>query len=548
MKSFLNSFLYFKEYYNYVIIYVPYKHTILRFSKDIWKKIKAGKIKSDFLFKKKILVNKDYESHFLTHYKTKINEKKPELKILYLILTDYCNLRCPYCFVEENYLEQKRDFMDWNFAKKIIDYFLKNANEKERQIIFYGGEPTLNLKILKKSIEYIRKKSKEIKLTINTNGTHYEKGFSNFLLKNNIQVSISIDGFSEINDRTRIDIDKKGISSKLFKNIADYIKDGVNVSLSITINSFNIDYLPVISKFVVNKFKGVKAVGFNIPLEHKNGNNLMVNSRKVSILLYQSFRILRNNKIYEDRIMRRLKKIVQEKVYFQDCGACGNQLVAHPQGIVGPCHGFLGSKKFFTRFEGFDFKNSKIIKEWNKISPINKEYCSSIKCPFILICGNSCPYYSDITKGSINEIDERMYDFLEIMIQNIAKDIYLKKPKFLMIKEKLLKEIGTTKLLEHLIEIKKKYGLKVIILTEEKNINLNNFIDKKVSFEKGIDFLKQNKPEDFVYITDDYKNSRQFLDLGIRDLIVVKLKKESIEEIGNGWIKDLFEDYFKMSS
>lgn len=466
MRYILNPFIFIREYYNFILAYVPYKHKFFKFSKEEWEKIKKNKT-NKFLIENRIFVEPSYKNKFIKKYSNIITKSQLKLGLMYMIITDYCNFKCPYCFIESNYPDNKRNKMTWDVAKKSIDYFLNNIEVKEPKIIFYGGEPTLNKEVLIKSIERIRSNSKKIYIGINTNGSIYDDDLAEIFKQNNIIVSISLDGFEKINDKTRIDSKLKGTSDLVFSNIKKYIEKGVKISFSVTINGYNLDYLPAISKYIIKSFPEVKSIGYNLSLQNLKGNKLFADPEFSSFQLYNSFRILRKYGVYEDRVLRRLKHLVEESIYLKDCGACGNQIVVLPDGSVGPCHGFSGIKKYFTtNINNLNFKEEEVFKKWNLLSPVTKKVCIDRNCPFLLICGNSCPYYSDITKGDLYAPDERMCSFLDIMIQEIGKDLLLGFPKAIVIDyDGTL--ISRKPSLEVIKEVAKKYNYNKEILRKD---------------------------------------------------------------------------------
>ena len=60
----------------------------------------------------------------------------------HFILSDECNLRCTYCFVDH-----KKNLMTREIGKKGIDFLFDGALETNKNFIgitFFGGEPTLH--------------------------------------------------------------------------------------------------------------------------------------------------------------------------------------------------------------------------------------------------------------------------------------------------------------------------------------------------------------------------------------------------------------------
>jgi len=432
----LNPFSFYFSTKNYVYLYVPYKHSFYKLTKEEFKKIKELKLKEKEvkdLKEKRILVNKDYKKLFLENYQRLLGN--PELKLMYLISTDYCNLRCKYCFIEGNYKTEKRNFLDIETGKKWIDYFYENLKTQNPLIIFYGGEPLLNQQVVVELIKYIRQKDKEkwtkTRIGINTNGTIFSKKLARFFKENNVTLTISLDGPKELNDKIRFLENNKGVYDVVAKNILNYHKEGVRITLSVTINKYNVPFLPQIVQFIKDNFPFINSIGFNLPLASLSYFR-DYDYEEIMLNLYNAYRLAKFLGIYEDRIQRRLEPIINEIPYLKDCAGCGNQIVVSPEGLIGACHGFLGIKKYFKKLEPkFKFEEEELFKLWNSISPVNKDDCKD--CPFILICGNACPYYSYLAEGSLFKKDKRYCQMMPIFIQETIKDLFYPKPKALFV-------------------------------------------------------------------------------------------------------------------
>ncbi len=121
-------------------------------------------------------------------------------------VTDNCNLKCEYCGYGKfygNYDKRKRTKLSFSFAKNYIDFILKYLNSnnnvsynKPINIGFYGGEPLLNIDLIKKIIVYLKKKN------LNNNYFHFGlttnaillKKHIDFLVQNDFSILISLDG------------------------------------------------------------------------------------------------------------------------------------------------------------------------------------------------------------------------------------------------------------------------------------------------------------------------------------------------------------------
>lgn len=153
------------------------------------------------------------------------------LSHLILKVTDFCNFECKYCIYSDsssiNALADRKE-MKWRIAKASIDYFFRINNSSKRTsrygiktISFYGGEPLLNFKLIRHSVEYIKnlKHNDRIEFNITTNASLINESILSFLLNNNIKLLISIDGPMDEHDKCRIDKAGRGTFTKVFNNI-----------------------------------------------------------------------------------------------------------------------------------------------------------------------------------------------------------------------------------------------------------------------------------------------------------------------------------------
>ncbi len=138
-----------------------------------------------------------------------------KIRVLVLHLTDYCNLRCRYCFIEGNMPEgYKRQDMSEEVAERAIDKFGQviagRTFPKPPSIVLYGGEPLVNWEVAKHGLEYLQQGQKSGRLPsrvdkiLITNGTLITPEIAEELKRYEVMVSVSIDGPKDIHDLNRI--------------------------------------------------------------------------------------------------------------------------------------------------------------------------------------------------------------------------------------------------------------------------------------------------------------------------------------------------------
>lgn len=370
----------------------------------------------NLLIKYEMLVPTRYdENKDLEKYRAE-NLPGPAINLMYLILTDECNYACTYCYIENaipsNYsfsymtaeMARRRikNFADWSSKKK----------SKNKSILFYGGEPLLNKNVFEKAVIYIQKLKKEkvlpenTDISIITNGSLITKKTAIFIKQNDINVGLSIDGNPVCNDSCRKFISGKGTFKAVLQGYKNLVDAGVkDVGISLTVGYHNIDNLLENTKYIVDKFS-VRSLGYNILMDGEDNIIATVEyAKKASEEILKCFEYLREQGIYEDRVMRKVEFFTNKKIYPNDCAACGRQFVALPDGKIGPCQAFIGSKKHFVKNKNtFSPYEDKTFIEWSSRSPLSMPQCYN--CIALGLCGGGCPCRAEIRNGDIWAVDE----------------------------------------------------------------------------------------------------------------------------------------------
>lgn len=184
-----------------------------------WEKIEPQSLKSQ-------TIPGFHESDIRTHL------LKQGLTQLTLSVTEDCNFRCKYCVYSGFYQytrSHSNKYMDFTVAKKAIDYYFSLLNEGKRYnplrkpaIGFYGGEPLLNFKLIKKCVEYLESTyaNYEVLYSMTTNGSLLDKEKANWLTKHDFSIFISLDGPEEEHNRHRVYRNGKGTFKDVMKNIS----------------------------------------------------------------------------------------------------------------------------------------------------------------------------------------------------------------------------------------------------------------------------------------------------------------------------------------
>jgi uncharacterized protein len=165
---------------------------------------------------------------------------------LILSVTDDCNLRCRYCVYGGGYPNQRTHSsfrMTREIAEKAIDYFVARSRRvKEPHLGFYGGEPLLNLPLVRHTVEYLESRTKKrYRYGLTTNGVLLRGEAADFVAGRDFDLLVSIDGSPSQHDRFRVDRRGRGTWDSVMANVValherwpKYVETHVSISAVVT--------------------------------------------------------------------------------------------------------------------------------------------------------------------------------------------------------------------------------------------------------------------------------------------------------------------------
>ena len=172
------------------------------------------------------------------------------------VVTYRCNQKCLYCHASSSDDDNKADNdMDEVTAKNAVEYAFQSPSQNIK-IEFQGGEPLLNFKIIKLIVEYSKevnvKFNKNVEFVLCTNLTALKAKHLDYIKKENIGISTSLDGPKKLHNSCRRLRDGSGSFDHLLPNLNWVINElGRNtISALLTVSKYNLPYL----KDVINEY------------------------------------------------------------------------------------------------------------------------------------------------------------------------------------------------------------------------------------------------------------------------------------------------------
>lgn len=304
------------------------------------------------------------------------------LNIVHLALSEKCNLKCKYCYVEGRVIDNK-NVLKLDEYKQIIDEIL----EFSPQCVFHitGGEPLLNPD-WKEITSYIKQKGGRTWLM--SNGTFFSEKNIQDIAKLFDNVSISIDGSSaKIHNMTR-----GNNYHKIEQAIQLMDKYGVNYRLSMTVCKTNIHDVETMA----DKYGSKLIFQPLFPVLEDTTDELAINGNEY----YNALNIANGVVVMSDYKMM-LKKSKINKCY--KCAMGDGEISISSNGNVYPCQ-LLHDEKYC----GGNVRDSGIIQIYNNSKKL--AYCKDLtvdkikickECAFKYICGGACRARSFYEMGDI---------------------------------------------------------------------------------------------------------------------------------------------------
>lgn len=346
------------------------------------------------------VVEKMIEKRILIDSSEKVRKENPKRMnkwSFWMHITNDCNLRCPYCYVEKN-----RETMNFNTMKEAIDKIHKSAIDNNISIIhikFAGGEPLMRFDFIKSTIDYIEKicsnSSVAFEYSLITNGVLLSEQILLFLREHNFSIGVSVDGTEEIHNKTRIDNSGKGTYSLTMQGIEKAISFGLKPFILITITENNIDSLLDLTKLMVEREYSFR---FSLVRDVHGYNKLAVDKDNTINRLLQCIHYMQG-------------KIKDKDFYFQfgdtnftvkrktGCDAGVSFFSINEQGFIGLCGMDLVNNSLRITDCNDIINNIRDVFSTELANTLSTE-CTS--CVWSSACANGCKFHNNILFGNLN--------------------------------------------------------------------------------------------------------------------------------------------------
>jgi len=336
------------------------------------------------------------------------------LNTMVLNVTNQCNLACTYCYEygEDKIVDtehgKKPKFMSEQTARESVEFLLRESGTVAH-LTFFGGETLLNFPVLQSTVAYGRRRAaelgKSIDFSLTTNATLLRPEIIEFLVENDVGVTISIDGPREMQDRFRVFHNGAGSYDVVAPKIKELLKRHRSkpIAARVTLTSGTLD-ISRIYRHLTEEI-GFGEVGF-APVTTSPGQGYAIGERGFDTMLAQ-FRALAqewlecslaNRHHGFSNVTESLEEIHKGVSKAYPCGAGLGLLGVSTDGDVALCHRFAGSDahKLGTVRDGVDRDAQVAFLERNHIA--DKTDCS--RCWARPLCSGGCYHEAHVRYGT----------------------------------------------------------------------------------------------------------------------------------------------------
>jgi uncharacterized protein len=374
--------------------------------------------------------------------------KRIPLTTLVVNVTSKCNLACTYCYEygEDKIVEAstKPRFMTEETARQSVDFmFAESGDSPVVHLTFFGGETLLNFKVLKSALAYANERAavlgKRVDTSLTTNATLLRDEVIDWLVENDVGVTVSIDGGKEQQDRFRTFSNGMGSYDVVLPNIKQLLARHRRrpVGARVTLTKQNLDVVGIYRHLFEEL--GFYEVGF-APVTTSWQRDYAIQDEGFFDMLAQ-FQVLA--KEYLDHAMAgkrhgfsnvrdTLEEIHKGMSKAYPCGAGLGLMGVATDGDVALCHRFAGSDshKLGSVTAGVDREKQDDYLTRHHIA--NKTDCAT--CWARPLCAGGCYHEANTRYGSTEKPNLHYCDWIRSWTDTCLQvygALAEKKPEFL---------------------------------------------------------------------------------------------------------------------
>ena len=342
-------------------------------------------------------------------------ERNTVIKALCLHVAHTCNLSCDYCFASQGKYHGERALMSFEVGKQAIDVLVANSGTRRNlEVDFFGGEPLMNLEVVKQIVTYARsiekEKNKNFRFTLTTNGLLLNEEVTEFLNRECHNVVLSLDGRKQVHDRLRRTPGGQGSYDIIVPKFQEFVKQRGDREYYMrgTFTHNNVDFTKDLFHMLDLGFDKLSME----PVVCSPDDPYSLTEADIETL-YEQYELLAEDMLkrqsegkgytfYHYMLDLEHGPCVYKRI--SGCGSGTEYLAVTPWGELFPCHQFVGDGKYSLGDVWKGVTNTEIRDEFKLCNAYARPDCKD--CWARLYCSGGCAANAYHAAGTINGIYE----------------------------------------------------------------------------------------------------------------------------------------------
>ncbi|MBX3052373.1 MAG: radical SAM protein, partial [Caldilineaceae bacterium] len=263
----------------------------------------------------------------------------PQTLSTWIHVTNECNLRCDYCYINKSNEEMSADV-----GRSAVDAIFRSAAANGFQRVklkFTGGEAMLNWERVLEMHTYAQKRSRETGIPIETvllsNGVFVSEEAIEECKARQIRISISLDGVGDYHDSQRRFANGRGSFAWVDRTIERLIAGGIHPFISITLSNRNAAGLAETVAYALER-----QLPFNINFFRDNEcaapyGDLRLQDEQIINAILAAFAVIEDNLPEQSLLGYLVDRSQFSTPHNKTCSAGDSYLVINHKGNVAKC-------------------------------------------------------------------------------------------------------------------------------------------------------------------------------------------------------------------
>ena len=258
----------------------------------------------------------------------------------WLHITNACNLRCNYCYVQKT-----SEHMADDTARRAVDAIIRSATRNHYRgihLTYAGGEATLRLPEVFAVHDYALKRTQEYGLSLSagmiSNGAALPHRAIAQLLERQIRLMISLDGIGEDHDAQRPFLNGKGSFAFVDRTITHLLAGGLVPYINVTVTQHNLNELPHLIRYILQR-----ELPFGLSYYRENEHSTHLSDLQFTDLhmisgMRTAFAFIEHHLPKQSLLSSLVDKANTRAPHQYTCGVGRNYVVVDQHGGVAKCH------------------------------------------------------------------------------------------------------------------------------------------------------------------------------------------------------------------